>query len=81
MNNLDTFLVEIKPTPNDLSNEKYLVIGLKKVSRLLDLIARSEKCFLISVKKIGLISDYNDLVEDLTDEQRPEGLDYGCKFI
>ena len=81
MNNQDAFLIEIKHSPNDISNEKYLVTGLKKLSKLLNLIAHSKKCYLISIKKIGEIKNFNGLIDDLIDEQRPEGLDYGCKFI
>ena len=81
MNNQDIFLIEIKHSPNDISNEKYLIAGLKELSKLLSLISTSQKCFLISIKKLGEIKDSSDLFSDLIDEQRPEGLDYGCKFI
>jgi len=81
MDNRETFLIELKYSPNDISNEKYLIIGVKELGRLLDLISVSKNYSLISITKIGKIKSSIDLIEDLIDEQRPEGLDYGCKFI
>lgn len=77
----ETFLVRIKYELASHGDEKYLVEGVKELSKLLNLLSTSSRYSLISISKIGTIKNYEGLVEDLIDEQKPDGLDCSCKFV
>jgi hypothetical protein len=77
----DTFLVTINFELGINIPDKYLVEGIGALSKLLNLLSTSERYSLVSVEKIGEVKNTDELIEDLIDEQKPDGLDCSCKFV
>lgn len=72
----ETFLVTLQHYLAEESNQ-FLVYGIKEVSNLMNLISSTDRYSLVSIESLGKIDNLSDLISDLIDGQKPQGLDFG----
>lgn len=75
----EMFLIKLKYFLSEEPNQ-FLVKGIKELSKLTGLLCTTDRYTLISIEKLGKIDDYSDLISDLIDGQKPQGLDCGSKI-
>lgn len=80
MKSNEMFLVKIRYFISEESSQ-FLVNGIDELAKLINLLKTSGRYRLESIDKLGKIDNYNDLIHDLIDEQRPDGLDCSVTFV
>jgi len=58
----------------------YLVNGLAGLSKLLNMLSKSKKHIVRAINNIGQIKNGQKLLDDLSEEQKPDGMDYGMNL-
>ena len=72
----ETFLITLQHYLSEEPNQ-FLVCGIKEMSNLMNLLSSTHRYSLISIESVGKIDNLSDLITDLIDGQKPQGLDFG----
>jgi len=72
----EAYLVRVKYFVSDEPSQ-YLVNGIGELAKLTNLLSKTGRYSLVSVERLGKIDDYDGLIDELIDYQKPEGLDCG----
>lgn len=72
----ETFLITLQHFMAEEPNQ-FIVQGIKELSNLTNLLSSTERYSLVSIESLGKIDNLSDLITDLIDGQKPQGLDFG----
>lgn len=72
----ETFLVTLQFF---LSDEpcQFLVCGSKELSNLTNLLSNTDRYSIVAIESLGKMDSLSDLITDLINGQRPQGMDFG----